>query len=103
MMVFNQVFFLQYGNSDQWIGGDGPTSWPAPPPDLNSLDIYPWGHLKSTVNATGVSIVQGLQQRTQNGSGMIRTTSGIFLLIRQWLLRCATCVESQGGHFWLFL
>jgi hypothetical protein len=26
MMVFNQVFFLQYGNSDQWIGGDGPTS-----------------------------------------------------------------------------
>ena len=35
----NEVSFLQCGNPDQWTGGSGPTAWPAPPADLNSLGI----------------------------------------------------------------
>jgi len=89
--------------TEQWTGRGGPPAWPACPAGINLLDIYPWGHSKSTVNATDVSSVQGLQQRTQNGSEMMRTTLGIFLLFRQSMFGCATCVEAQGEHFGGFL
>jgi hypothetical protein len=43
---------------EQWIEQDGPTALPAPSPDLNPLDFYLWGHLKSTVYAALVCYVQ---------------------------------------------
>jgi hypothetical protein len=43
-------------------------------PALNHLDIYCWGHPKSTVYVPKVSDVQELQQ-IQNGVGMISTLS----------------------------
>jgi hypothetical protein len=33
----------------QWIGRGGPISWPPCSPDLNPLNFYLWGHLKSPV------------------------------------------------------
>ena len=66
--VFLKVF------PEQRIGRDGPTAWPARLPVLNSLDFYIWGYLKSAVYATKVNDFQGLQQRVQNGTEMIRMT-----------------------------
>ncbi|KAJ4449249.1 hypothetical protein ANN_00646 [Periplaneta americana] len=34
---------------DRWIGRCGPIAWPPRSPDLNPLDFYLWGHLKSLV------------------------------------------------------
>ncbi|KAJ4451308.1 hypothetical protein ANN_02769 [Periplaneta americana] len=34
---------------DRWIGRGGPIAWPPRSPDLNPLDFYLWGHLKSLV------------------------------------------------------
>lgn len=31
----------------RWIGSCGPIPWPARSPDLNPIDFYLWGHLKS--------------------------------------------------------
>jgi hypothetical protein len=36
------------------IRREGPIAWPARSPDLNSLDFYPWKHLKSAVYAKEV-------------------------------------------------
>ena len=53
---------ILYVFPEQRIEEDGPTALPAPSPDLNSLDFYLWGHLKSTVYAALVSYVQDLLQ-----------------------------------------
>jgi hypothetical protein len=75
---------------EHWVGRSGPTAWPARSPDLNPLDFHLRRHPKSTVYATEVSDVQGLQQRTQNGLKMIRTIPGIFRRVTQSLFRRAT-------------
>lgn len=40
----------------------GRVTWSVRPPDLNPLDIYLWGYLKSTVCTTEVSDIETLQQ-----------------------------------------
>jgi hypothetical protein len=32
-----------------WVGQEGPTAWPPRSPDMNSVDLYVWGHLKPLV------------------------------------------------------
>jgi hypothetical protein len=41
--------------------------WPARSPNLNFLDFYVWGYLKSIVYATAVNGVTELQQRLNMG------------------------------------
>jgi hypothetical protein len=31
---------------DRWLGRGSPVSWPARSPDLNTLDVFLWGHMK---------------------------------------------------------
>lgn len=52
--------FLNHVLLEQWTGRGGPPASPACPADLSPLDIYPWGHLESTVNATDFCGGQGL-------------------------------------------
>lgn len=66
--VFLNVF------PEQRIGRGGQRVWPARLPVLNSLDFCVWGHMKSAVYVTEVNDFQGLQQRVQNGTEMIRMT-----------------------------
>jgi len=68
----SRSFLLAVRESDKCRRGGGPTEWKATPADFKSLDIYPRGHSKFTVNATDFSSVQVWQQRTQNGSEMVR-------------------------------
>ena len=73
----------------------GPTFWFARFSDLNPLDIYLCGRLKSTVYATEASDIRRLQQRKQDEFEMIRTTPGICLQFRRSPFRLATsCVRS---------
>ena len=41
--------FLNETFSDQWIGRDGPISWPPYSPDITLLDFFLWGYVKNIV------------------------------------------------------
>jgi hypothetical protein len=84
----------------QWIGRGGPTEWPARSPDLNPLDFYMWGHLKSVVYTTPANDVMELQQKVVAACEDIRRRNGVFERVRGSMMRrAAVCVTVQGGHF----
>jgi hypothetical protein len=59
--------FLENVFLEQQIRQGGPTRWSACFSDLNHLDFYLCGRLKSTVYATEITDIHGLlQQRIQN-------------------------------------
>ena len=59
----------------RWIGHGGPVAWPARSPDLNPLDFYLWGQLKSIVYCEPVADVQTLQQHVHVACDAIWTQS----------------------------
>jgi hypothetical protein len=50
----NQTF------GEQWIGCGGPVDWPARSPDLNPLDFWLWGHLKTLVYSAPINELRGI-------------------------------------------
>jgi hypothetical protein len=75
-------------------------SWPPRSPDLNPLDFYLWGHLKSLVYATPVNIQQELWQRVWVACDTVKTSLGLFERVRQSTVRRArACVEMEGSNF----
>jgi hypothetical protein len=53
----NQIF------SEQWTAQGGPVNWPAWSPDLNPLDFWLWGHLKTSAYSGPINDVEVLQNR----------------------------------------
>ena len=85
---------------DRWIGRDGPHLWPARSPDLNPLDFFLWGHLKSLVYTTGVENVEDLKNQIMQGCDIIRNTPGIFKRVQQSMRRrLDACIIAAGSHF----
>ncbi|KAJ4430533.1 hypothetical protein ANN_19121 [Periplaneta americana] len=62
---------------DRWIGRGGPIAWPPRSPDLNPLDFYLWGHLKSLVYSSPVPDLESLRNRIVACSEDIRNTPGV--------------------------
>jgi hypothetical protein len=48
--------------TERWVGHGETIAWPLHSCDLNLLDFFLWGHLKSVVYATAVNNVEDLQQ-----------------------------------------
>lgn len=89
---------------DRWVGRGGPQPWPARSPDLNSLDFFLWGHVKSLVYTTPINTLEELQERIVTAFETIRNTPGILQRVRESMRRRAeACLFSQGGHFQQFL
>lgn len=89
---------------NRWIGRGGPQQWLARSPDLNSLDFFLWGHLKSLVYKTPINTVEDLRERIVASCEIIRNTPGIFARVRNSMRRRAdACLLSEGGHFQQFL
>jgi hypothetical protein len=85
---------------EQWIGRGGRTAWPPRLPDLNPLDIYLWGHLKTLVHAAPVDNEEALHHRTVEACQTIRNYPGNSEWMWQSMMRCVkVCIESHGGHF----
>lgn len=63
-----------------WIRHEGPVNWPAWSLDLNlnPLDFWLWGHLKSLVYSDSVSDLEVLQQHVENASQEIWEKPGVF-------------------------
>jgi hypothetical protein len=75
-------------------------AWPPRSPDLNHLDFYLWGHLKSLVYATPVNTQQELWQRVWVACDTVKTSPGVFERVRQSTVRSArACVEVEGSNF----
>ncbi|KAJ4436560.1 hypothetical protein ANN_16592 [Periplaneta americana] len=68
---------------DRWIGRGGPIAWPPRSPDLNPLDLYLWGHLKSLVYSSPVPDLESLRNRIVVCSEDIRNTPGIWDRVRR--------------------
>lgn len=84
----------------QWIGRGGPQLWPPRSPDLNPLDYFFWGHLKSLVYATPAVDEEDLRNRILINVNFIRNTPGILERVRQSMRRrLHACIASAGSHF----
>ena len=84
----------------RWIERGDPVAWPARSPDLNPLDFWFWGHLKSIVYAEPVPDVQTLERRVIAATNDIRGQVGTLERVRQSLMRrVGACIASHGGHF----
>ncbi|KAJ4433971.1 hypothetical protein ANN_16290 [Periplaneta americana] len=85
---------------DRWIGRCGPIAWPPRSPDLNTLDFYLWGHLKSLVYSSSVPDLESLRNRIVPCSEDIRSTLGVWDRVRRSMRhRCEVCIQAGGGHF----
>ncbi|KAJ4435828.1 hypothetical protein ANN_18447 [Periplaneta americana] len=77
---------------DRWIGRGGPIAWPPRSPDLNPLDFYLWGHLKSLVYSSPVPDLESLRNRILACSEDIRNTPGVWDRVRRSMRhRCELC------------
>ncbi|GBM74184.1 hypothetical protein AVEN_104808-1 [Araneus ventricosus] len=77
-----------------------PVTWPSRSPDLNPLDFFFWGHLKSLVHETPMKSAKDLVARIVVAADKINTTPGIFERGRQsFLRRCELCNDTCSRHF----
>ena len=74
--------FLNNNYTNRWIGRRGPIASPVCSPDLNPLNFYLWGHLKTIVYDTSVATVEILQNSIIVACEKIRNTPGIFERLR---------------------
>jgi hypothetical protein len=68
-------------------------------PNLNPLDFWLWGHLKTSVYSAPINDLEVLQQQVQNACQEIQVKPGIFDTVRNSVWRrAASCVEMHGNH-----
>ena len=84
----------------RWIGRGGPIPWPTRSPDLNLIDYFLWGYLKSLVFETLVETDMELVARIVAAYNVIQNTAGIFVRVRQNIVRRRhTCIEVGDRQF----
>lgn len=84
---------------NRWIGRGGPIPWPPRSPDLNPLDFFLWGHLKSLVYATPVETREELQERIIHHSNGIKRNHEMLWRVQQSTIRRAlACIREEGAH-----
>lgn len=84
----------------RWIGRGSEFQWPPRSPDLNPLDFYFWGHMKSLVYAQAINSRQELWQQVQNAANFIRNQPNIFFKVRRsFRTRLRKCIEVNGAQF----
>ena len=72
--------------------------WPARSPDLNPLDFFLWGYLKSLVYNPRPATLDELERNiTQAIAGL--DPAMINRAILDIRARCHACIAAQGGHF----
>ncbi|KAJ4439683.1 hypothetical protein ANN_07811 [Periplaneta americana] len=81
---------------DRWIGRGGPIAWPPRSPNLNPLDFYLWGHLKSLVYSSPVPDLESLRNRIVACSEDIRNTPGVWDRVRRSMRhRCESVFKQE--------
>lgn len=92
--------YLNQNYNNRWIGRGGPQAWPPRSPDLNSLDYFLWGHLKTLVYSTPIHTEEQLRNRIIVSCETIRNSPGIFQRVRESMRkRAEACIFAGGSHF----
>lgn len=87
-----------FGN--KWIGRGGPVTWPPRSPDLNPLDFYLWGVMKSMVYTNEIIDIDDLRNRVQAAAATIRRQDpGLVNYCNSWISRARLCVQKHGDNF----
>lgn len=85
-----------FGN--RYLGRGGMRDWPARSPDLNPLDFFFWGHIKSHVYREPIQDRADLERRFE-GAVVTVTPEMLGRCAQSLLRRARCCVEVNGGHF----
>lgn len=85
---------------NRWIGRGGPVQWPPRSPDLNPLDFYLWGCMKSIVYESEILNSDDLRNRVELAAMTIRQKGlGLENYTHSWVRRAQICVQQQGNNF----
>lgn len=90
--------FLNNTFPNRWIGRRGFIEWPARSPDLNPLDFFLWGYLKSKVYTQRPTDLEELKIRIRYEAGRI-PPDFLINVTRGFVDRLAYCQQVNGGHF----
>lgn len=83
---------------DRWMGRSGPITWPARSPDLNVLDYFVWGYIKSLVEHRRDGTEHEVREAILAAFNTI-TPNMAYRATQQIVRRAELCLQAQGGHF----
>lgn len=83
---------------NRWIGRAGPICWPPRSPDLNPLDYFLWGHIKSVVYRQPINNEEELKEYIKKALDTL-TPELIRRSIANLIKRVHLCIQEEGGHF----
>lgn len=83
-----------------WIGRFGQINWPARSPDLNPLDFFLWGTLKTKIYEDGeIADIDDLKNRITNAVNLLNRNDEWFeRMVLNFIKRCELCIQNNGGH-----
>ncbi|GBM72035.1 hypothetical protein AVEN_89792-1 [Araneus ventricosus] len=87
--------FLNATYTALWIGHGGTVAWPPRSSDLNPLDFFFWGHMKSLVYQTPVDSAEDLVARIVVAADKINTTPGIFERVASHSFGVVNCETTR--------
>lgn len=82
----------------RWIGRRGAIEWPARSPDLNPLDFFLWGHLKTQVYKEKPRNLEDLRIKIRHEIQLI-SPNGLQNTIRHFWERLGYCQAAEGRQF----
>lgn len=82
----------------RWIGRRGPLEWPPRSPDLNPLDFFLWGHLKSTVYKERPTNLEDLKNKIREEMQRI-PPDWLLNSLRAFYDRLGYCQAADGAQF----
>lgn len=83
---------------DRWIGRGGPINWPARSPDLNVLDYFIWGHVKTLVEHCRDRTEDEVREAIVEAFNSI-TPDMVHRATQQIVRRAELCLQERGRHF----
>ncbi|KOC58641.1 hypothetical protein WH47_02229 [Habropoda laboriosa] len=94
----NVRVFLDQAFHDRWIGRGGAVLWPPRSPDMNPLNFFLWGHLKTAVYRE--QPVQSREEVVARIHGAVATISRDMLRRVQANIRrrAEACLAVRGGY-----
>jgi len=90
--------FLNQRFPGRWIGRRGPVEWPPRSPDLNPLDYFLWGYLKSEVYRNRPRTIDALRENIIAACGQI-TPVMLQNVLESWPQRLRHCITAGGMQF----
>lgn len=92
--------FLDEWLSRRWFGRGSEFPWPPRSPDLNPLDFFLWGYIKSLVYTEEIRTREQLLQRIHDAVDTIRNKQETLFQVSRHLVKgLRKCIHVNGGHF----